>query len=170
MNGPKKCDNKSVGVIIRKEDNFAVIKKKNFPRAYAFVAGHLDGNTYEAAALKEVREEAGIYVMSLKLKLEEKYFSPCKREGGEWHNWRMYEAEKWSGEIQAGSDTMEAFWTTRNDLTNLAQRTLYFSDKLNIPADNLAEFVPAISENPQWQKDPGLEPIWLIMLQKIGII
>ena len=42
----KQCDNKSVGVIIRRGGDFAVILRKNYPIAYAFIAGHLDKSCF----------------------------------------------------------------------------------------------------------------------------
>lgn len=167
---PKICDNKSVGIIIRQGDKFAMIQRKNFPEAYAFVAGHLDHDTFEKAAVKEAKEEADITVFSLKKKLEEKFYNPCQRENGLWHEWQVFEALKWAGELKSGSDAKETFWATRDDLVRLAERTLYFSTKLDMPFEDLTRFVPAVTSDPEWQKNPGLEPIWLVMLHKIGIL
>lgn len=166
----KICDNKSVGIIIRQGDKFAMIKRKNFPVAYAFVAGHLDSDTFEKAAVKESKEEADITVFSLKKKLEDKFYNPCRRENGSWHDWQVFEADRWAGELKSGSDAKEAFWATRDDLVKLAERTLYFSTKLDIPLEDLAQFIPAVTKDSEWQKDPGLEPVWLVMLRKIGVL
>jgi len=166
----KKCDNKSVGVIIRRGDKFVMIKRKNFPVAYAFVAGHLDGDLFEKAAVKEAKEEGNIEILSLDKKFEGKFHNPCKREGGLWHKWQVFETNKWQGELQSGSDAKEAFWASREDLRRLAERTIYFSVKLETQIEDLSQFIPAVTNDPEWQKDPGLEPVWYIMLKKIGIL
>lgn len=165
------CDNKSVGVIIRRGETFlTAIKRKNFPISYAFVAGHCDGDTFEDAARKEAGEEAGIAVEETKELLTERYKNQCRRPGGSWHEWKVFEAVSWSGEPRAGSDAQEFFWVNKEGLLALAYRTLYFAKKLNIPVADLANFIPAVTQDPEWQENPGLEPVWLVMLQKIGII
>lgn len=166
----KVCDNKSVGIIIRKGDDFAVILRKNYPVAYAFIAGHLDGDTFEVSAVKEAREEGTIIITELKEKLAEKYHNSCKREGGSWHEWKIFEATKWSGELKASSDAKEAYWKSRAELRDLADRTIYFSDKLGIPLEKISELDAALNKNPEWIKNPGLETVWLLLLRSVGIL
>jgi len=166
----KLCDNKSVGVIIRDNDTFAVIERKNFPVAYAFVAGHLDGDICEDAARKEANEEVGIRIDSLEKKLQEKYFNSCKREGGSWHEWCVYEATQWSGTLRAASDAATAQFMTLDELEKLEKRTEYISEKLGIPIDDLENSTPKFAEDPEWIEKPGLEPVWVVMLCKIGIL
>jgi len=166
----KVCDNKSVGVIIRDGDKFAVIKRKNYPVAYAFVAGHLDGDSFEKAAEKEAKEEANIKILVLEKKLAETLENPCKREGGSRHQWEVFEAVKWEGELRPSSDAKEAFWASLEDLKKLAERTVDFSKKLGIAIDDVSCFTRAVTDDPEWQKDPGLEPVWLVMLRTIGIM
>ena len=167
---PKTCDNKSVGVIIRRGDKFAVIKRANFPVSYAMVAGHLDGDTFTNAAVKEAREEARVEVTKLAELLSQKFENPCKRRGGSWHEWKIYEATEWNGELRASSDAAEAFWATADELKKLADRTLYFSAKLGIPIKELARFIPSSVFHEEWKKSPGLEAVWLLMLQRVGIL
>ena len=164
------CDNKSVGVIIKKDDTFAVIKRRNYPVAYAFVAGHLDGDTFEDAAKKEALEEVRISVEELSLKLDEQFPNPCKRDGGDGHHWQVFEAVKWSGELQSGSDAKEAFWVTPEELRALADVTFAHAKKKNIPPEKFPESTPLFVEDEEWQKDPGLEPVWVVMLKKIGVL
>jgi len=164
------CDNKSVGVIIRSRDTFAVIKRKNYPIAYAFVAGHLDGMTPEEAAQTEAQEESNISIHSLKEVLHKRLENPCKREGGSWHEWFVYEAIDWSGTLSAGSDAKEASWKSQDDLRALAKRTHFFSKKLNIPLSDVATLTEEVVNDPDWQKEPGLEPVWVILLEKLALI
>lgn len=165
-----KCDNKSVGVIIRNGENLLLIKRKNFPVSYAFVAGHLDGDSPEDAAKKEAQEEAGITVSGLKKVLEETFQNPCKREGGSYHEWHVFDVLNWSGEPKAASDAKEVFWATRQELNDLAQKTIDILKKAEIPLENLSEATHFVTQNKEWSENPGLEPVWIIMLKKIGIL
>ena len=163
------CDNKSVGIIIRGIKGFVVILRENYPVAYAMVAGHLDGDSFEDAAKKEAQEEAGITVGTLELKHAEKFPNQCGRPGS-WHEWQFFEATKWHGELKAGSDAKKAFWKTPNELKKLELRTLKFAKKYNVPMDDVARLTPLVVEDPEWQKNPGLEPVWVVALEKIGIL
>ena len=165
----KRCDNKSVGVIIRRSDTFAVIKRKNFPVSYAFVAGHCDGDTYEDAAMKETLEEAGIRVSVLEKKLDGIYKNPCKRDGGDGHHWQIFEAIEWDGELRAGSDAKEAFWVSLEELKRLQYRTEEVAKKLGVLVGDF-QATERIVNDPDWQEEPGLEPIWVVMLQELGIL
>ncbi len=166
---PKICDNKSVGVIIRKGDAFAIITRKNYPVAYAPVAGHVDGDTFKDAAIKEAGEEVGICVEMLEKKLQETFPNPCKRECGSWHEWQVFEATKWSGELHASSDAKDARWVSRAELLALVDRTLYFEKKLGIPVSDLAKSTPSFVEDSLWQENPGLEPVWVVIFEKMKI-
>lgn len=172
MNPPKLCDNKNVGVIIRNNGLFALIKRRNFPIAYAFVAGHLDGDTPEISAKKEAREEVGITVSSLKELFKETLPNPCRRDNGFEHEWTVFEAIEWTGELIASSDAKEAFWANREQLEALAEKTRYFEKKLGIPLtkENLSRFITTVTQDPDWQENPGLEPVWAYMLKKINIV
>ena len=123
----KTCDNKSVGVIIRKKDGaFGIIKRINFPIAYAFVAGHLDGETFAVQAKNEAQEEASITVLELEELLHKQYKNPCKRDQGHGHEWKVFEATEWEGSLQASSDAKEAFWISPAELHTLIQKTYSF--------------------------------------------
>ena len=54
-----KCDHTSVGILVWKEEKLLLIERKNFPFGFAPPAGHLDGDTYEEAAKRELLEETG---------------------------------------------------------------------------------------------------------------
>lgn len=166
----KQCDNKSVGIIIHGVKGFVVILRANYPVAYAMVAGHLDGDNFKDAAKKESREEAGITINTLELKHSEKFPNSCKRGGGGWHEWQFFEATNWHGELKAGSDAKKAFWKTPDELKKLELRTLQFAKKYNVPVDDVARLTPLVVEDPEWQENPGLEPVWVVALEKIGIL
>lgn len=167
------CDNKSVGVIIKRDDGaFAVIKRKNYPVSYAFVAGHLDGDTPEEAAKKESREEAHIDIKELKELLHKTFQNPCKRPGGSFHEWYIFEAADWAGELKSGSDAKETFFVSPDELKNLIKKTESFSQKSEIPLDDdhIAPFTEYVTKDPDWQKSPGFEPVWVLLLKETETI
>src|SRR3989344_5144758 len=127
------CDNKSVGVVIKKDAKFVVILRKNYPVSYAFVAGHLDGDAPRQAAMKEAIEEVNVNVDSLKHLLSETYQNSCKRDGGGFHEWSVWEAVKWHGEVAAGSDAKEVYIFSPRKVSALAKRTRSFSKQSGIP-------------------------------------
>ena len=167
---PKHCDNKSVGIIVRNGENILLITRKNFPVSFALPAGHLDGDTYEDAAIREAYEETNLQITQLKKVYEAVLYSPCKRVGGSHHAWHIYEALEWNGIAQAGSDASLALWTPPALVNHYVEHTLSFSEKIGVDIGNLSEFVRAVSQNPEWIKNPGLEPVWIILLKKIGIL
>lgn len=151
------CDNTSVGIIAKKGDSILLLERKKFPYGFAAPAGHVDDHgSFEDAAREELSEETGLEATNLKLLFEERKDNKCRREGGDWHLWKVYEAEA-VGEFKDNKDeTKQVGWYTKEELNSLAARTnLYLVGK--IPED-------------EWQKQPGLEPIWLEFLKKLGIL
>lgn len=149
-----------------------MIKRKNFPISYAFAAGHNDGDSPEQAAIKEAREELGITVEGLKHLLKVKLQNPCKRPGGTFHEWDIFEATKWSGELKSGSDAKEAFWAPPHKLHGLAEKSERFLKKHNFKTEDfdLMAATSAIDKDRGWQKNPGLELVWFVMLKKISML
>ena len=166
------CDNKSVGVIIRKGGKFALVKRINFPVAYAFIAGHIDGENPEVQAKNEALEEGGITVTKLKKVLHESFKNPCKRDGGLGHDWIVFEATEWHGELKAGSDAKKASWESIEKIRRLARRSDSFLIKHGFTPHHfdLAKATRIIAIDPTWEKSPGLELVWLVMLRRIDII
>ncbi|MBI2047851.1 MAG: NUDIX hydrolase [Parcubacteria group bacterium] len=166
------CDKKSVGIVIKKGRNFVVILRKNYPISYAFVAGHLDGDTSRQAAIKESIQEANVSIDSLKHLWSGTFSNPCKRDGGGFHEWSVWEAVKWHGEVEAGDDAKEAFILSPQKVHALIKRTRSFEKRSGIPLTkkNVDAFTKYVVDDSDWQKDPGLEPVWVLMLEKIGIL
>ena len=168
----KTCDNKSVGVIIKKGNSFALIKRINYPVSYAFIAGHLDGETPENQAVQEALEEGAIAVTELKMRLHETFKNPCKRDAGKGHEWFVFEALKWTGELKGGSDAKIASWVSLRELRRLARRSESFLTKHSFSPIyfDLSLATPALDTDPTWQENPGLELVWLVMLRKLDIL
>jgi 8-oxo-dGTP diphosphatase len=62
------CPPIAVDVIIEIEGHIVLIERKNFPHGWAIPGGFVDvGETVEAAAVREMREETGLAVVLLEL-------------------------------------------------------------------------------------------------------
>jgi ADP-ribose pyrophosphatase YjhB (NUDIX family) len=169
----KLCDNKSAGIMICQANNIVVIERRNYPEAYALPAGHLDGDDFKVAAIREAKEETGIVVSSAICMSLYKLDNPCKRVNGSYHLWEVYYANNWSGELKAGDDAKKVSWMSIDDLRRLAKRTEYFSrHKYKIPWYEVGALTRAIfgdPENkhtdPEWKEQMGLEPVWYFILR-----
>jgi 8-oxo-dGTP pyrophosphatase MutT (NUDIX family) len=163
---PKVCDNKSVGVIIQNpEGELALLKRARFPIGYAPPAGHADladeHATIEQAALDEVHEEVGltIAVGGLRKSIidERRVDNQCRREGGSFHEWTVYEADEYTGDIMPDPDeTAGAAWYGYGAVQALADRTkAYRAGQV---------------DQDDWATNPGIEPIWLDFLVELGYV
>ncbi|MBI2053134.1 MAG: NUDIX hydrolase [Candidatus Sungbacteria bacterium] len=168
---PKMCDQLSVGLFIRRGREIAVIFRKNYPQAYALPAGHLDGKSFYNAAIKEAREEVGIAIEEQILVHEGSFQNPCGRSTGTgFHSWRVYEPLAWQGTLCAGSDAAKAIWMNISELREKAHMTRAVACQLNIYPEDLAHSTPLIVNHPWWKKYPGLEPVWYIILNRMGLL
>lgn len=144
----KVCEHTSVQVLVWQEDKLLLIERKRFPFGFAPPAGHCDGDDYETAARRELREEVGLEAENLKFLFEEKRKNPCRRPGGTWHYWKVYEV-KLPGPVvirRSLDEAKQAGWYSKEKIKRLAERTEKY-------------LVGEISEE-EWQKSPGLEAIW----------
>ncbi|MDP3947822.1 MAG: NUDIX hydrolase [bacterium] len=173
----KQCDSTSVGQILKREGASVLIERKNYPQAIALPAGHLDGDNYAAAALRETSEEVGVLVGENRRIWQGRIENPCKREGGDHHLWEVYEAGSFTGELKAGDDAKSYFLATPEELRRLAKRTEYFMKKFGIVYTDVNALTRAIFGNPadkatdaEWKGEMGLEPVWYFILKQIGVI
>lgn len=153
----KDCDNTSVGMFIWKADKLLLIERKKFPFGFAIPAGHVDDHgSFGNAAREEVEEEVGLEVTNLKLITEGKRENICRRPGGTWHYWKLYETEV-RGDLKRSQDeTKKVGWYTKDEIRKLAERTeQYNSDE--------------ISEG-DWSLSPGLERNFYEWVKELNII
>lgn len=159
----KICDHSSVGMIVWQNEKILLIERMKIPYGFACPAGHVDSDLdsnglpdYEAAAKRELSEEVGLNEVSKKLLLELDKPNHCRREDGSWHHWRVYQVET-KGELKRSEDeTKQADFYSLSDVKLLAEKTKsYLNGEIS---DDV------------WQRNPGLEPVWLEFFQELKII
>lgn len=157
-----KCDHTSVGVVVRDQaGRFALLKRAKFPIGIAPPAGHIDDHgSAEQAAEDEVYEELGIVVEGLLQRTtiyDRKVENQCRREGGSYHRWYVFEATVEQTELLPSPDeTKGANWYIRDDLQALANRTAVYHESKITQAE--------------WEGNPGLEEVWIPFLHELGYI
>lgn len=151
------CDHTSVGMFVWKDERLLLIERAKFPFGFAVPAGHVDGDSsYEESARRELREEVGLEADGLKLLTEGRKENQCRREGGSWHYWKMYEVVT-MGDIKRSEDeTKQAGWYSKEQIQELGNKTKRYLDK-------------EITEN-DWKQNPGLEPVMYEWFIELGII
>ncbi|MAG12353.1 hypothetical protein CL630_00905 [bacterium] len=171
--GTKRCDNKSVGILVWEDSKLLLIERKKYNFGFAIPAGHQDGDTPEETAQKELSEEVGLHTRTLKKKLTKRLHNPCSRVGGTFHDWIIFEATNWSGEIMLSSDeTKSSLWATKKEVRDMAQHLKKFASEQNIPLEKklLPQLVSTTNQQSSWKQNPGLEPPMYFLFKEIGIV
>lgn len=156
--GIRRCDHKSVGIVVSHKGRILLIERAKPPYGYAAPAGHVDehGSFYEAA-LSELYEEVGLSKCDLTLLREGCKKNPCRRPGGTHHYWKIYGTEVNSGVIAIERQEVKSFiWATSKDLARLAARTERYLDG-NVSDED-------------WNSKPGLEPVWKEWFCDLGLL
>ena len=153
-----KCNHTSVGMIVRNGDRILLIERRKPPFGFAPPAGHVDdGEEFEAAAIRESKEEVGLDTDKLNLLIEGRKENACRRPDGSWHYWKIYEAAADNSDIKRSKDeTKQADWYSMDEIRKMASRT--------------ADFKGGDFMGPEWQKSPGLEPVWCEWFKEMGIL
>ena len=110
----------SVGAIIKNDGKYLIIERKKFPPGFACVAGHVDkGELPEESIKREVNEESGLSVNSLRPLLEE--FVPWNKcsDGIKGHHWYVFECETSGSVKQNTEETKSIGWYSEPELKNL---------------------------------------------------
>ena len=152
------CNHTSVGMIVKNGGKILLIKKMKFPFCYAPPAGHADdGESFEKAAKRELKEEVGIKATELNRLIEGRKENPCRRPDGSWHYWKIYSVGTDDFKIKKNEDeAKEAGWYSADEIKKLVSKTAKYLDG-NIPEE-------------EWQKSPGLEPVWYEWFKEMGIL
>lgn len=151
------CSNKSVGILVWRDEKLLLIERNIIPYGLAPPAGHIEkGDTYESAAEGELSEEAGMEVTSLKLLYQGRKENKCVRENGNWHYWKIFKAKAKGEPIPAKKEAKKAGWYSKDQIESLADRTRrYLKGKISEKA---------------WETDPGIEVIWLEFFKELEIL
>lgn len=153
----KKCDHKSVGMLVWKNDGLLLIERKIFPFGFAPPAGHVDEDIiFENTVKRELKEEVGLDSRDIKLLIEGRKENPCRRENGTWHYWKIYKVEA-TGEVKRSEDEIkQANFYTKDDLLLLTVKT--------------ERYIRGEIEESEWENAPGIEPVWYEWLKELKII
>lgn len=152
------CDHTSVGILVKRDACLLLIERARPPYGLAPPAGHVDGSpSFEEAARRELYEEVGLRTSGVRLLAAGRKQNPCRRPGGSWHYWKVYEAIDAVGDIHASPDEAKrSSWATRSELEELANRSRNFR-------------LGKIS-NKDWERSPGLEPVWEEWLTELSLV
>lgn len=158
MNSPlKKCNHTSVGIFVWDNQKLLLIERMHDPKGFAVPAGHVeDGEEYVNAARRELEEEVGLKSGELELIYEGRKENPCRREGGAWHNWKLYKAEVVGGELKESDETKQIGW--------------YDAQAIKILAERAEEFKKGIISAAEWSENPGLEPVMYEFFKALKIL
>ena len=153
----KKCDHKSVGILVWKNDKLLLIERKKFPFGFAPPAGHVDqDSSFEKSAERELKEEVGLDSQNIKLLIEGRKENICRRQNGTWHYWKIYNVKATGGVKRSEDETKQAGFWAKEELMLLAVKTeKYLSGKI---------------KEKDWEKSPGLELVWYEWLKELKII
>lgn len=114
------CNHRSVYILVERDAKLLIIERKIFPFNYAFPAGHVDdGESYEHAAVRELKEEVGLTATKLEFLAEGRVENPCSRPGGTWHYWKVYRAETTGEVVPSERETKGTHWFTKEEIRNL---------------------------------------------------
>lgn len=157
VTGPiEPCNHTSVGVLVARDGRLLLINRASPPYGWAPPAGHVEpGETYGAAAARELAEETGLHAADLRHLISKRYPNRCRRPGGDHHDWAVYEADV-VGHPVLSPEIRGWRWASAVELADLVTLT-----RAHLASDATPE---------QWKEHPGLEPVWVELLGKLGWI
>lgn len=154
---PKRCDHKSAGMLVWRNDKLLLIERKKPPFGFAPPAGHIDGDvSFEESAKRELKEEVGLETKGIKFLIEGRKENSCRRKDGTWHYWKIYEVETTGGVMRSKDETKQAGFYTKDNLSILASKT--------------ENYLRGEIKQDDWGKSPGLELVWYEWLKELKII
>jgi len=125
----------SVGALIEQKGKVLLIDRVHIPLGFAGPAGHVDeGETPEQALKREVKEETGLEVTTMKQLFEEEINWNACGHGGEAHYWYVYACEV-EGKVKRNKEEIKAIgWYTSEEIRKLKleQVWVYWLKRLKI--------------------------------------
>jgi ADP-ribose pyrophosphatase YjhB (NUDIX family) len=124
----------SVGIFVFNKDNKALFFERTiYPFAFAIPAGHLDiDENAEVAAKRELKEETGIKINTIKLFSEEDVIGDQCRRGADNHKWHLYTTQiKNISEIKINDEGARPIWLSLEEALQkeLVYPVRYFIEK-----------------------------------------
>ncbi len=157
----KTCDHKSVGVIVTDPQyRFLLLTRAKPPVGRAPIAGHVDEHGgFVLAGIAEAEEEAGLIIAKMELVAEGHLPNVCRRPPShpthDGHDWMIYHAHVGSPSVRFSEDeTRGGDWYTKDELQDLTRRT--------------AEWATGQLSDADYVADPGLEPVWVTWMHRLG--
>jgi ADP-ribose pyrophosphatase YjhB (NUDIX family) len=146
------CNNTSVGILVFRDGKLLLIERRRPPYGWAPPAGHVDdGESYIGAARRELFEEVGLVPDEMDLLLTARYDNQCRRPGGDFHHWQVFVATCYGEPIRNEDETRAMRWVNKQELSELSGFT--------------AAHITTNSSPEEWRRTPGLEPVWMSILQ-----
>lgn len=126
----------SVGAIIKRDEKYLLIDRKNPPFGFAGVGGHVDqGELHDAGAMKrEVKEESGLDVVSCEQIGEEELLWNWCKSGCQAHYWKLYLCNV-DGEVRQDAEEEKSIaWYTVDEVKKLELEPVwkYWFEKIGI--------------------------------------
>jgi ADP-ribose pyrophosphatase YjhB (NUDIX family) len=126
----------SIGALIERDRKYLLFKRRKFPFVWVSPAGHLNkGEDAKEATVREVEEETGLKVKTIKLLFEEELSNdPCRR-GADVHYWRFYQCKcvgKLKPSNEAEPETIDWYGQREISRFELSSPTKYFFRKMGI--------------------------------------
>lgn len=113
---------RSGGVIVKNEQGEILLVDRALPPlGWACPAGHIkDDESFGKGSKREVREEVGLKIKKMSLVGEEFLdWNECVM-GVKGHDWKVFEAVKWSGEVEIDKKEIKQFkWVKKEDLDKM---------------------------------------------------
>ena len=110
----------SVGAIIARRDEYLLIDRVKPPYGFAGIAGHVEeGESPEEAVRREVWEESGLEVTTLRLVAEGRLENNICSRGVRTHYWHVYACETKGELVFNAAETKSLGWHARDAIAAL---------------------------------------------------
>lgn len=157
----KKCTNKCVGMIVWNDIDLLMINRKKPPFGIAIPTGHLEeGEDFEEAAIRELKEEAGLKAVNLFGLLEDVLYKRgfvCSGGSADPHCLILYRAFCENYEIVFNDEESKSIgWYNIHQIYELALKT--------------ERYLKGCVSEREWEMLPGIAPICYNWFLSLGIL
>jgi len=103
-----------------------------------------------------LEEEVGLKTKDIRLLIEGRKDNPCRREDGTWHYWKIYRVEVKGDVERSQEETKQAGFCSKEKIKEFADRT--------------EKYIRGEIKEKEWEKSPGIEPVWYEWLKELEVI